>query len=167
MYYVSWYVFRFLCMRRIENNEADLMTLDSGLGYFAGRQHNLMPIMAEKYGAGMFGVVIERECFNQIKEAYCFIHYNQFVQYELIIEQSENVYSTHIPGDKIIALYKTVLFTKENTEDETLQITEFVFFLFVIPILFIYSIITLKLIKLFLIIKRIIHICLIPCEIRL
>lgn len=39
-------------MRKIEHNEADLMTLDSGLGYFAGRQHNMMPIMAEKYGSG-------------------------------------------------------------------------------------------------------------------
>ncbi|CAG5129094.1 unnamed protein product, partial [Candidula unifasciata] len=40
----------FTCMDMIEKDEADLITLDSGLGYFAGRQHNMMPIMAEDYG---------------------------------------------------------------------------------------------------------------------
>uniref|UniRef100_A0A0B7BCZ5 Transferrin-like domain-containing protein n=1 Tax=Arion vulgaris TaxID=1028688 RepID=A0A0B7BCZ5_9EUPU len=40
----------FTCMSMIERDEADLINLDSGLGYFAGRQHNMMPIMAEDYG---------------------------------------------------------------------------------------------------------------------
>ena len=40
---------RFQCMEAIENDEADLMTLDSGQGYFAGRQHNMMPVMVENY----------------------------------------------------------------------------------------------------------------------
>ncbi|XP_025096209.1 melanotransferrin-like [Pomacea canaliculata] len=39
----------FECMEAIELDDADLMTLDSGQGYFAGRQHNMMPIMAENY----------------------------------------------------------------------------------------------------------------------
>ncbi|XP_055863595.1 melanotransferrin-like isoform X1 [Biomphalaria glabrata] len=39
----------FSCMELIESDQADLVNLDSGLGYFAGRQHNMMPIMAEKY----------------------------------------------------------------------------------------------------------------------
>lgn len=43
-------LYRFTCLDKIEKDEADLITLDSGLGYFAGRQHNMMPIMAEDYG---------------------------------------------------------------------------------------------------------------------
>uniref|UniRef100_A0A2C9KWP0 Transferrin-like domain-containing protein n=1 Tax=Biomphalaria glabrata TaxID=6526 RepID=A0A2C9KWP0_BIOGL len=39
----------FSCLELIESDQADLINLDSGLGYFAGRQHNMMPIMAEKY----------------------------------------------------------------------------------------------------------------------
>lgn len=39
-------------MEAIELDDADLMTLDSGQGYFAGRQHNMMPIMAENYENG-------------------------------------------------------------------------------------------------------------------
>lgn len=39
----------FDCMQMIQNNQADLMTLDSGQGYFAGRYHNMMPILAERY----------------------------------------------------------------------------------------------------------------------
>ncbi|KAL8576233.1 hypothetical protein ACOMHN_006156 [Nucella lapillus] len=39
----------FECMEAIEADLADLMTLDSGQGYFAGRQHNMMPIMVENY----------------------------------------------------------------------------------------------------------------------
>nr|KAI8756219.1 melanotransferrin-like isoform X1 [Biomphalaria glabrata] len=39
----------FSCMELIESDQADLVNLDSGLGYYAGRQHNMMPIMAEKY----------------------------------------------------------------------------------------------------------------------
>ena len=36
-------------MNMIEKDEADLIVLDSGQGYFAGRQYNMMPIMAEDY----------------------------------------------------------------------------------------------------------------------
>jgi hypothetical protein len=36
-------------MEAIELDEADLMVLDSGQGYFAGRHHNMMPVMAENY----------------------------------------------------------------------------------------------------------------------
>ncbi|XP_055863479.1 melanotransferrin-like [Biomphalaria glabrata] len=39
----------FSCMELIETDQADLINFDSGLGYYAGRQHNMMPIMAEKY----------------------------------------------------------------------------------------------------------------------
>jgi len=39
----------FACMNMIEKDEADLIVLDSGQGYFAGRQYNMMPIMAEDY----------------------------------------------------------------------------------------------------------------------
>ncbi|KAK7109961.1 melanotransferrin-like [Littorina saxatilis] len=42
----------FECMEAIELDQADLMTLDSGQGYFAGRQHNMRPVMVENYGAG-------------------------------------------------------------------------------------------------------------------
>ena len=37
-------------MAALEADDADLVTLDSGLAYFAGRQHNLLPLMAEDYG---------------------------------------------------------------------------------------------------------------------
>jgi melanoma-associated antigen p97 len=40
----------FTCMAMIERDEADLINLDSGLAYFSGRVHNMMPIMAEDYG---------------------------------------------------------------------------------------------------------------------
>ena len=36
-------------MEAIELDQADLMTLDSGQGYFAGRQHNMRPVMVENY----------------------------------------------------------------------------------------------------------------------
>ncbi|XP_046549141.1 LOW QUALITY PROTEIN: melanotransferrin-like [Haliotis rubra] len=39
----------FECMKKIENDQADLMTLDSGQGYYSGRYHNMMPILAENY----------------------------------------------------------------------------------------------------------------------
>ena len=42
-------IHRFSCMNMIEKDEADLIALDSGQGYFAGRQYNMMPIMAEDY----------------------------------------------------------------------------------------------------------------------
>lgn len=36
-------------MEKVEANQADLITLDSGQGYFAGRYHNMMPLVAENY----------------------------------------------------------------------------------------------------------------------
>lgn len=42
-------------MEAIEADVADLMTLDSGQGYFAGRQHNMMPIMVENYDTSKCG----------------------------------------------------------------------------------------------------------------
>ena len=36
-------------MEGIELDNVDLISLDSGQAYFAGRQHNMMPIMAESY----------------------------------------------------------------------------------------------------------------------
>ena len=32
-----------------DRNEVDLLTLEAGQGYFAGRYHRMRPIMAEKY----------------------------------------------------------------------------------------------------------------------
>lgn len=40
-------------MDKIQRDQADLMALDTGQGYFAGRYHNMMPILAEKYVMGM------------------------------------------------------------------------------------------------------------------
>ncbi|XP_014663628.1 PREDICTED: melanotransferrin-like [Priapulus caudatus] len=37
------------CMRQIERDEADLLTLDSGDVYIAGQQHSMISIMAEQY----------------------------------------------------------------------------------------------------------------------
>ena len=45
-------------MEAIELNDADLMTLDSGQGYFAGRQHNMMPIMVENYESSKCSVFL-------------------------------------------------------------------------------------------------------------
>ncbi|KAJ8317042.1 hypothetical protein KUTeg_004946 [Tegillarca granosa] len=43
----------FDCMEKIQTDEADIMALDTGQGYFAGRYHNMMPILAEKYVLGI------------------------------------------------------------------------------------------------------------------
>ncbi|GFR78055.1 melanotransferrin-like [Elysia marginata] len=40
---------QFSCMEGIEQDNVDLIALDSGQAYFAGRQYNMMPIMAESY----------------------------------------------------------------------------------------------------------------------
>ncbi|XP_021352485.1 melanotransferrin-like isoform X1 [Mizuhopecten yessoensis] len=37
------------CMRLIQSGDADVMALDTGQGYFAGHQHNMMPFLAETY----------------------------------------------------------------------------------------------------------------------
>ncbi|VDI36666.1 melanotransferrin-like [Mytilus edulis] len=41
----------FECMKMIQDGNADMMALDTGQGYFAGRYHNMQPIVAEKYAA--------------------------------------------------------------------------------------------------------------------
>lgn len=38
-------------MKMIQDGNADMMALDTGQGYFAGRYHNMQPIVAEKYAA--------------------------------------------------------------------------------------------------------------------
>ena len=50
-------------MHMIESDEADLINLDSGLGYFAGRQHNMMPIMAEDYPPTPQSSSLPGDCF--------------------------------------------------------------------------------------------------------
>ena len=39
-------------MKMIQDGNADMMALDTGQGYFAGRYHNMMPIVAENYAVG-------------------------------------------------------------------------------------------------------------------
>ncbi|WAR22228.1 TRFM-like protein [Mya arenaria] len=39
----------FECMNLFDKNEVDLITLEAGQGYFAGRFHSMRPILAEKY----------------------------------------------------------------------------------------------------------------------
>lgn len=46
-----FYLNRFECMKMIQDGNADMMALDTGQGYFAGRYHNMQPIVAEKYAA--------------------------------------------------------------------------------------------------------------------
>jgi hypothetical protein len=36
-------------MELFEQDEVDLITLEAGQGYFAGRYHSMRPIVAEKY----------------------------------------------------------------------------------------------------------------------
>ena len=39
-------------MNKMDKKEVDLMTLEAGQGYFAGRYHSMRPILAEKYDTG-------------------------------------------------------------------------------------------------------------------
>ena len=39
------------CMQQIYNNNADLIQLETGLGYTAGEFYNMIPLVAEKYTA--------------------------------------------------------------------------------------------------------------------
>ena len=36
-------------MKKIQDNDADIMALDTGQAYFGGRYYNMMPILAENY----------------------------------------------------------------------------------------------------------------------
>ena len=38
-------------MELFDQNEVDLIRLEAGQGYFAGRYHSMRPILAEKYDA--------------------------------------------------------------------------------------------------------------------
>lgn len=42
------------CMDLIDTGRADLLTLDPGEVYIAGRYNSLVPVMAERYGAGNY-----------------------------------------------------------------------------------------------------------------
>lgn len=54
--------FSFECMKMIDEGAADVMALDTGLGYFAGRYHNMQPLVAEKYASGTGNVKVTTEC---------------------------------------------------------------------------------------------------------
>ena len=41
-------------MELFEQDEVDLITLEAGQGYFAGRYHSMRPIVAEKYDTCKF-----------------------------------------------------------------------------------------------------------------
>lgn len=41
-------------MELFEQDEVDLITLEAGQGYFAGRYHSMRPIVAEKYDTGKY-----------------------------------------------------------------------------------------------------------------
>eukprot|EP00105_Crassostrea_gigas_P041196 XP_019925344.1 PREDICTED: serotransferrin-like isoform X2 [Crassostrea gigas] len=43
------------CMEKIQDNDADIMALDTGQAYFGGRYYNMMPFLAEKYSPGGAG----------------------------------------------------------------------------------------------------------------
>ena len=43
----------------INSNQADMLTLDSGMGYMAGEFFTMMPIMAERYSSGEYWVQID------------------------------------------------------------------------------------------------------------
>ena len=45
-------------MTKMDNNEVDLLTLEAGQGYFAGRYHTMRPILAEKYDIGNFNYIL-------------------------------------------------------------------------------------------------------------
>ena len=46
--------FRQDCLMMINSNQADMLTLDSGMGYMAGEFFTMMPIMAERYSSGEY-----------------------------------------------------------------------------------------------------------------
>lgn len=46
------------CMNLIDVGRADLLTLDPGEIYIAGRYNSLIPIMAERYGQGNIFIYI-------------------------------------------------------------------------------------------------------------
>lgn len=52
---------RYNCMEKIQDNDADIMALDTGQAYFGGRYYNMMPFLAEKYSPGGAGRTISKK----------------------------------------------------------------------------------------------------------
>lgn len=52
---------RYNCMEKIQDNDADIMALDTGQAYFGGRYYNMMPFLAEKYSQGGAGRTISNK----------------------------------------------------------------------------------------------------------
>lgn len=48
-------------MEKIQDNDADIMALDTGQAYFGGRYYNMMPFLAEKYSPGGAGRTISKK----------------------------------------------------------------------------------------------------------
>lgn len=48
-------------MEKVQDNDADIMALDTGQAYFGGRYYNMMPFLAEKYSPGGTGRVISNK----------------------------------------------------------------------------------------------------------
>lgn len=48
-------------MEKIQDNDADIMALDTGQAYFGGRYYNMMPFLAEKYSLGGAGRTISNK----------------------------------------------------------------------------------------------------------
>lgn len=48
-------------MEKVQDNDADIMALDTGQAYFGGRYYNMMPFLAEKYSPGGTGTVISNK----------------------------------------------------------------------------------------------------------
>lgn len=48
-------------MEKIQDNDADIMALDTGQAYFGGRYYNMMPFLAEKYSPGGAGRMISKK----------------------------------------------------------------------------------------------------------
>ena len=49
---------QFDCMSLISKGQADLLSLDPGMGYTGGQFYNLMPILAEQYRSSLYSKCI-------------------------------------------------------------------------------------------------------------
>lgn len=54
-------------MEKIQDNDADIMALDTGQAYFGGRYYNMMPFLAEKYSPGGAGRTISKKSSSSYK----------------------------------------------------------------------------------------------------
>lgn len=59
---------RYNCMEKIQDNDADIMALDTGQAYFGGRYYNMMPFLAEKYSPGGAGRTISNNLLTKGKQ---------------------------------------------------------------------------------------------------